>query len=438
MNCSMLNRYFALLIALLTLLACSSCVPESGGAGAVPTQAADRPLSYAEVFDPSTDFDDRFGRGFANIAETEDAYYFALSGRLYIYFYDKHTGEYGVLCGRPDCTHDADPGKANTECGGYKGCWGGTTMNKKGDRLYYLGETDRTSSNIGCALYSMALDGSDHRKHFPLNCDDRFAPQRFEIHRGKAYGTNYYCSIEQAEPKSFYNVVCWDLGSGDLRVIYDRVMGGENIVSPWPCVSYFGKHVYILDSYPTSGAEAGSNSIVEIFRWDTEAETLEQVFSSGDNGLPGVDYTMWVEAENRLILAPMSRGGSDEHPIYALENGGLKKILSLTEKMSVRLVGGLCVGFDFRKDHEKQVSIWDLDGRSVWSGTWDLDIIAGADPDCYSISAIFGDRNDLYFVYEVRGNETVSAKTCVVKYDLRNAGPTAKVLCIVEDPSAQG
>ena len=124
-------RTIALLTALLEVLVCVACVPENGGTSAVHTETPDatcttdaRPLKYEEVFEPSTDFDNRFGRGFADIMETEDAYYLGLGKECYLYYYDKQTKEYGVLCGKPDCIHDADPSGSNTECGGFVGCVG--------------------------------------------------------------------------------------------------------------------------------------------------------------------------------------------------------------------------------------------------------------------------------------------------------------------------
>jgi hypothetical protein len=84
-------------ILLLLLLAAAGC-------GCTPALPEDDPAGTAEALKPIP-FDNRFMSAFADIAETEDAYYLhsSFSGSNYLYYYDKASGESGVLCGKPEC-----------------------------------------------------------------------------------------------------------------------------------------------------------------------------------------------------------------------------------------------------------------------------------------------------------------------------------------------
>ncbi|MBR6006097.1 MAG: hypothetical protein IK064_00545, partial [Clostridia bacterium] len=63
---------------------------------AVPSE---RPI----VFNPETDYDNRYGSLITcDMLETEDAFYLrSRNGNGFLYYYDKASGETGVLCPRP-------------------------------------------------------------------------------------------------------------------------------------------------------------------------------------------------------------------------------------------------------------------------------------------------------------------------------------------------
>ena len=67
-------------------------------------------MTWHEVYDPNTDFDNRFGRGDIGVVETEEAYYFQPIDPAggYLYYYDKLCDDCGVLCPRPECMHTDD------------------------------------------------------------------------------------------------------------------------------------------------------------------------------------------------------------------------------------------------------------------------------------------------------------------------------------------
>ena len=94
-------------------------------------------MTYHEVYDPDTDFDNRFGRCAPGMLETEDAYYFVSTTGNYIYYYDKYTEERGVLCGKPECVHDEL--EINESCSGYVRASGNGHANFYDGHIYYTG-----------------------------------------------------------------------------------------------------------------------------------------------------------------------------------------------------------------------------------------------------------------------------------------------------------
>ncbi len=68
-------RRFTILILLLFVFFLTSCATGAGGGPAGSTAAPGQ--TGAAAARTGQDFDNRYGRGYANLIETEDAYYYA-------------------------------------------------------------------------------------------------------------------------------------------------------------------------------------------------------------------------------------------------------------------------------------------------------------------------------------------------------------------------
>ena len=86
--------------------------------GSEEKAAAPEPLpadiDFSYTFDPNTDCFTVGSFTLQGLAETEDAYYWRKPFGGYIFYSDKGSGEFGALCGKPDCIHEKD--KTNAEC----------------------------------------------------------------------------------------------------------------------------------------------------------------------------------------------------------------------------------------------------------------------------------------------------------------------------------
>ncbi len=146
-------KHTFLILAVLLLLPIAAC--KNIGYEAEPTAAPSTPapyesgMTYHDVYDPDTDFDNRLGRGYPGFAESEDAYYYISSLGNYIYYYDKLSGERGVLCGKPECVHDEL--ELNEDCSGLVRA--GAVINYYKGQLYYVGYSNFGDSQIRHSLY---------------------------------------------------------------------------------------------------------------------------------------------------------------------------------------------------------------------------------------------------------------------------------------------
>ncbi len=214
---------------------------EPDGPSLLPYRMHEPPLTYEEVYDPYTDFDSLRAKTLSmRLIDTEDAYIF--SSRLYLYYYDKATGDYDVLCPKPECMHDYI--RQNKTCAGF--------MNAISNEKYcsYMGQIYYLSYSGGNELLCrMNYDTSGRENLFMLEFGDdpdqgyRYDPNCMAIHRGKLYGWSNQNIVEVGEPMFMWSIVCWDLETHEFSVIYEEEDNGG-----YPCPFFFGDYVYFANT----------------------------------------------------------------------------------------------------------------------------------------------------------------------------------------------
>ena len=261
------------------------------------TEEPHKPLTYKEVFDPETDFNNDLAHGNTTLLSTEDAYYYSSASTNYLYYYDKQSGDYAVLCSKPECMHDYT--MENKSCNGYIRATG-PTLNLYDNRIWFFSTDDAGDYS----LQNMALDGLGREKLFTVAEEDMYyAPMRGCIHRGRLYGCQWGQKVKNSEPVCYWNVTCWDIETGEFKVICED----ENSES-WtePCMYFFGKYVYICAAYTErnpNAAQDGSkygDSVIKAYRYDTETERLETLCDIREPGYAIGSYTICAAAEDRV------------------------------------------------------------------------------------------------------------------------------------------
>ncbi len=424
-------RFKKTLILLLALLLLPIAACKNIGYEAEPTAAPSIPapyesgMTYHDVYDPFTDFDNCFGRGYPGFAESEDAYYYISTVGNYIYYYDKLTGERGVLCGRPECLHDKN--EINEDCNGCIRADG--IINYYKGQLYYTGYSDYGDSQVRRSLYRMEPDGTKRERLFPFTCSIQYYPGITLIHRGKLYGWTNNSVVESAAPMQNANLSCWDIETGEYKLIYDRT---DEVSNARLSVFCFGKYVYICDSYfYPNDLERGTTVI--ILRWDTEKEELESVYR-GD-GYSGCYFNIWVESENRIFFAPiMEPDKSGSITVYCLCDSEVSAAVTVEGSYSAFLIDGAFLFFGRGVGLDEQYAlITDFEGSTLYEGDWDIDVLEAlpGSPDCIGYSAVYGSKDTVYIVYELDYRKDPRFRQCIVRYDLSDGEIVdSKLLCV--------
>ena len=387
----------------LALTLCLAACFKAGG-GAEPTAA------------PKTepDFDNRFGDGYPNLIETEDAYYYNFLSR-YLYYYDKASGINGVLCSRPECTHDSE--EYNTSCSGYIDPYL-RSINMMDGRLWYCSCDYANRCN---AIFSIGLDGTDKRVECDIEGYDVLGygtPQRLDHHRGKLYGYSIYQRVTEAVPEKGLSILCIDPKTGDAQVLYD--LRGSYL---WVSFYYYEQYVYCC--YYEYHGKAGSD--VHILRWDTDTLERETVFE--ESGVDGGQFSIKVVSEEKIMLVPNVLPEGSPQVVFCILNGKLTKAFEFDSLgIAYAIEGGdLC----YDRDRE-QMEILKNDGSLVYKGDIGAGFLKelGDGMEINSESAVYGDTNEIFIVYSLKDAEETKAarSSCLVRYDLTMEEPEGELL----------
>lgn len=417
----MLKRILTLALSLLLCaVPLTSCAT---GAGDEPTDVSATPEQAGPVsVRTGPDFDNRFGMGASNLIETEDAYYYNSFGGYYTYYYDKASGERGVLCAKPECVHDET--EQNESCNGYTflqakslNLWDGT--------LHYVG-WDQTHQLP--AIFSLNLDGTGKTRFTELDLGElayMHYPQRFDYHRGMLYAWNKLKLVSNGKPQYRNCVFSIDPETGDSRVIYDNINDHGRIGFT---LYYFQQYVYICVSDWSASLYGSSNRTtkLELYRWNTETEVLESVFSTGDELVVGAMFTMWMESEDKIYLVPSATPDDEARRAYLISGGELSTAFEFDNFGAAYMVQGaaICI-FPIGE----QAEIRAADGSLIYSGNWSFDFGPDIDiTEAPSIQSCYGDRNTIFIVYSVRTSGESRSGSLVMRYDLTGEKPVGTLI----------
>ena len=352
----------------------------------LPYRIHEPPLTYEEVYNPYTDFDSLRGRTFSmRLMDTEDAYIFSTG--LYLYYYDKVTGDSDVLCPKPECRHDYI--RQNKECAGFMNAENCYAFCSYMGQIYYIRYYGGANQ-----LCRMNYDTSGREILFALEFGDdpdqiyRYCPEYMAIHRGKLYGWSNQNIVNVGEPKFMWSIVCWDLETGEFSVVFEA----EDDAG-YPCPFFFGDYVYFTNvkwEYDKKEDGSGLNytdETVQVWRYDINAGTVEKVFyqslGTADYGIQ--QRTFYVAAEDKVYIGGMN----DENgtvAVYNLAGGELEEVVSVEADGWIMLFPENFVTccrnyYKVREDPEcpYDIGVWDYEGNALFSGEVPLDIVFDVD-----------------------------------------------------------
>ena len=419
-----MKKSIGVLLCLLCLFTACTTGKNETAETAVPAETSAAPSETQTAIETiqGWDFDNRFGGGQCSVIETDAAYYFTPFIGYYIYYYDKASGERGVLCGRPECVHDAI--MQNTSCNGYiflegtLGCWD--------DRLHYL--TYSPGPNGNEALFSVKLDGTDKRFDTQMSIvigSTYYTPQRLDYHHGKLYS---YCRnevVRNGVPSFETCIFQMDPETGELKILFSLE---TDFSYSDPSLFYAGKYVYFSIGHREK-TDDDWITYLDIRRYDTETEDVEDLCHFREEGYLGAAMRIWVESEDLIYLMPHSMAEGVPSKLYKISGGEL----SIEVDFETDGIGGISDGIAYVLSTTKNhMEVRRLDGSVIYNGAWELDplreLIGGKETDFY-VGAAFGNEDELLVCIKMfKGSNNPPSSTCLVKYDLTKTVPEATVL----------
>lgn len=420
-----IQLFILIILASFSLLICACSRINYGNETAIPDEIKTEHPTTTKTSEIQS-FDNRFGMGYDNIAETEIAYYFSAFNSPFLYYYDKESGERGVLCAKPECMHDA--GSGNNCNGNIEDI--GASFNLWDGRLHYY-----APAGGHCAIYSLALDGSDRRKDIEIEdavVMPGITPQRLDYHRGMLYGYDKIKIVNNGVPLWCVCVFGIDAETGDYREIFRKE--SEHITSP--VLYYLGSSVYIgYEEYDFNDAEEKTeNYCWHLIRWDTDSEQIEQVAAlhTDELGYNGRDFRIFTEDGERIFIVPMRNGtsGMDEPArVFLLENGKTSEEFRFDTTGPCFLTGGIAASIYV---FEERCEIRRLDGSIIYEGILDMSFLDEIEEDqeyeLDGISSVMGDSNELFISFYVEPKIAGESRICLVRYDLTSGTPVPMVI----------
>lgn len=426
-------RRMTIAFLLLFVFILTACTPGAGGGQAnsnghtasVTAAPGQHPLTYREVYNPETDFDNRFGQGYINMAETEDAIYYASQGSAaaYLYYFDKANGESAVLCGKPECLHDVLG--QNTDCNGYTNIFG-RSLAFSGGRLCYIGSK---VFSVDLAFYSMAPDSTGRtletylQKNPGLMC--------YDLHRGMLYGWRDQGKVVNGAPMPSIEIQRYDPQTGEMAVLFE-ISTQDRLFEP--SLFFFGDYIYIC--YDTEKVDIDTETEESTYisgslfvgRLNIQTGEYESLFEATQSTGFGSTFRLWVESEDRIWLVPMlSDPFSENIHVYLLSGGELSILHTFDSVGAAYPVEGAAVKIC---PAESQAEIWGFDGREIFNGELPMELPEELRNDyaVVAVNSVYGDAETLFVAYVLRaqpGSGQTGFSNCLFRYDLTGEQPVS-------------
>ena len=402
---------FILSLALL-LGACSLTPPEETGPEADPPEppAADA-NDYTNKYSYVTN---------VSFSETDLIYFGKQHNDKYILYSDKETGLYGVLCGKPDCTHD---GKA---CNAYTGHTDGLEYYK--GRFYWL-----SYSKGKRYMYSMAEDGTDRKTVKTVGDSNGKGIVDIFCFRDSMFALIQENKVSDGVPRTHLSFYKTSLTGDDGFTLMGDIIPEGGVLSAYRLYLQEGK-ICFADTFrdPESGA-----NLFRAYTFDTETG---EIALAGEAVTSGRVYEFYAESPGVWYYPSAAEGGVPA--VYRMENGVSEKAFELAdpeERWYISQLGsGVCMA---RSQETRDFRVWllDMEGNTLYKGDLPMSHRADLPEPHYLFGAYLlgGDTKSVVFK-ELEVLNGVRADY-YVRYDFTPQGLEEHLLMVRDpDPSYLG
>lgn len=318
------------------------------------------------------------------LTEGEQAYYGRVMGEDSLSYWDKESGAGGILCGKPDCSHDDET------CNGYLTA-GENGLNVYDQKLYWV-EKDIQEKGVGTRyLWRMNLDGTDRerlQKMAPLEVTTNVIMQ---IHRGYVYTAGVVERVIDGKPEENLQIYAEQIGvEEDPIVIMNKVY---SIPLPYCRIKLIGNSMYILIQH----YEEDQSYTLELYEWNAKTREMKTLLE--EENWTVEPWSLWVTEEREIYWACL--GVKETVPIqiyrYNAETQKAEFCFDMgdTVHTSVEMGEGIAASI-CRKEDQVWLRIADLEGNILH----DQPITFPGQKEGVQYSYVFYGGNKEYVFYE--------------------------------------
>lgn len=432
-----MKRTVAIILASVILLTLISCTGKDAPAPYADTSQETDEAARAPDFsyDPETDFDKRFANEayMASFVEAEDVFYWVPSCGSYLRYCAKDGGDWGVLCGKPECLHDED-----NDCIVRRSCSGlipyfSPAIGYYEGKLYVVYNDDGYNENFFAKVMRMDPDGTNKETVMIIprlyTSDGKESKQQiFYFHRGLMFTYGTANNVDDGIPYCAICVAYMPLGGEEHTVIYEDT---EN--TNWVYLNFAGEFAYIV----TSQTDYEEVHKTRIMRYSIVTKELETIYfaEGADNSLNG---RYWVTEEGDFYTLGQYEEGKGVKELLKLEDGELKPVWRLEgEEEGYNCIGisdGIVIARNYEEFSRSGMStdidllVKRFDGTVLYKGKlpvgWLSEALQGAVLEY--IDKAVGNENELLFQFHLSERNAKHANErqtyIVVKYDLSDGG----------------
>lgn len=316
-----------------------------------------------------------------------------------LYYYDKETGNSGLLCADPACTHDS------SACGAYVE-WGAKIFLHGGKRYWITNDFQTDGADF--ILRRGEISGINRQKIKIISLENiiiPYSPQQYAVHRGNLYFVGYTNRVHGVQTGNRLTLMQSPLDeTEEFTALFDKTYEADVHFD----VRYIGDHAFLLVQLWNDGNTSVDIELYRIALSDGEAELL---FETAD-----VEYIdgFWVTEQEEVYLIEWGNG-----TLFKLLNGKPVWVAAMKHTEYCKLMDGIAVSY-YVEDEERCVEIMDFDGNLIYDGVLFTEEIPEitADPKLsrrYGMTLIGGDRDKLIIGLELMKDLSTECYTIEVK-----------------------